>query len=548
MKFDAKWLWVGTLAASFGCGGEPITVYVTGNVSDLVRQPIEGARVTLITNEELAEDRSTTTDALGDYFFEVRGFGSLAVAVEAEGFVRARSTINTVDTPDTGGEFDASAVQDFLLYANTAALQGTIRRNANGVSPVSNLPLRLRINDATVRDPNLVLQVNTDANGDYRFENLPAGASATLFIPSWDEDGDGVPETGAVSQGLTLNQDSVTLLNRDVFEFEGPRAVWSNVANQLVAPNANIEVRYNVAMRPEGQFRTITLSRLDNPGGIVAATSSFSSDGTLLTITPIEPLTQSQRYRISVQAEAASTGQGVSYNQDFRVTGSNPEPATPTNFRLVDPSQDVDYNTLSFSFRWDAVPDADQYSIYVRSLSGPVTEWVRTNTLNANNPLVMEGTFSIPSAVRDPQTGWAFGNGETVEFAVAAVRDGAESAPSQPVAISDNVCLRVSTAFRDNRFDSWNNAGGEDPAQVAALVRFVGPVDRSNAPTFSLPSGLGAASFSVQWVDRDEAQVIGTVPPMTDGSGTLTFDVSGLTDPSGNPICENNQTITATMF
>lgn len=524
---------------SAGCSSPELQVYLTGTVSDRFGVPISGATVRLSTSEELAESQRTTTDGDGTYEFVIDGFGTFSLSVDAEGYVRARTSASTVDFPDVEGSFGASSVRDFTLYAATASLQGRITWQNAGSSAVTGLPLRLRINDGTVSDPELVLQTITDADGFYRLESLPSGASATLFIPSWDEDGDGTPETTATSVGVFLNDDSTTVVNRNLSDFESPRAVWSNVSNRVVAPSVQIEVLYSVGMRTEPGLRDVTLTRLADGQPSVAVESNFSSDGTLLTISPVRELTEGDRYRLNVQAETEATARSVFFNEDFRVSGSEEVPAVPMNLRIADPDQDVPYDQTSFTLEWDSVVEADQYAIYARLEGGPANDWFVAGVVTASNPVVTQVNASVPSALRGPD-GSALGSGLTLEFAVAARREDAESALSAPVQIRDNTCVNVIAAGRDFGFDAWNNAS-DSPNRVAAFIIFDGPMDLSRQPVFTLPMGLSTANFDLQWYDDDRARVIGSIAPMTDGSGTLRFDVGNVLDASGNPICEGQE-------
>jgi hypothetical protein len=523
----------------FGCGGEALTVYVSGTVTDRFGTPIEGATVRLDADEELADDRTAFTNANGDYDFVVEGFGSLALVVTADGFARARQTIGTVDVPDTSGSFRAGAVRDFRLYPTTGTVQGRIRWVDSGASAVRGAALRMRIEDFQIQDPDLALRTTTDDDGAYRFDGLPAGATATLFISSWDRDGDGTPETSGTSVRFTINAEGVTRLDRNVSQFDFPDAVWSSVGNQVVDPDAVIEIVYNVPMRSEPGFRQVVLRRLTDGTDTVAQTTSFSDDGTRLTITPVQNLTPGDRYEIRVEAETRATGEVVFYSQDFRVSGANEAPAAPTNLRLEDPDEEFDWNSTTFRLVWDAVPEADRYSVYARRTDGDVTDWVLATTLSANNPIIQRAFVGLPPVLRDPRWNTALQDGGTLEYAVTARIGDAESAPSNAVQIRDTRCLTVAAAFQASDLDSWNNATSNEPAEVGATILFNGPVDLSTAPSFTLPAGLGAASFEVVWVDEERALLRGTVPAMTNGAGTLVFDFSEVTDRSGNGTCSD---------
>jgi hypothetical protein len=129
---------------------------IVGRVTDENGNPLSGATVNL-TGVPTA---TTTTDANGGYTFGILTVGnSYTVSVVATGYIFGSAAVNNLQK-NVRRDFGPSVIN----------ISGRVTLNANGLSGVT---MTLGIGGAT--------NVQTDASGNYAFNNLPAGRTYTVM-------------------------------------------------------------------------------------------------------------------------------------------------------------------------------------------------------------------------------------------------------------------------------------------------------------------------------------------------------------------------------
>src|SRR5438093_1871337 len=142
LKFFPLGLFALTLAAQVN------TASLTGVVKDTSEAAIAKAKVTA-TIKETGVQRSTETDAVGNYFFPILPVGDYEVSVESQGFKKATVAV-TLETGQKGR-------QDFSLAVGSIETSVTVESTVSQLSPqdaslgtvvdanyVSRFPLLLR--------------------------------------------------------------------------------------------------------------------------------------------------------------------------------------------------------------------------------------------------------------------------------------------------------------------------------------------------------------------------------------------------------------------
>ena len=535
---------------SFGCSGPAakLNVNLEGEVVDVFGLPISGATVTVTSSLLKAEDATKTTGEDGRYQIRFKGFGAFVVVVKAEGYANATTSVTVADIPDVKGSFDAGAVRNVTLYQKTGTLRGRLTRSRGEGAPVANVPLRLALLDSTIRDTSLTLTATTGADGRYEFTGLPSGLNGRLFIPAHDIDGDSTPDTAAESPTVFIDHNSVTSYNETLGDFEGPRAVWSNVNNSLVGADSKIEIFFSVPMETALNRRVVRLRQFSPDNFEVFETSNFSEDATTLTITPAQPLTTGGEYALSTTTYSAASLQEVDSSYNFTVRSDAVGPAVPTNLRRDDGGAQIDHDQTSFRIAWTQASGAQIYRVYMRRDGARISDWVLAEAVYASGVSDIHETISAPRAIRDGGSGRVFDNGSTLHIAVSALIDGLESGLSDPLMLKDEECPEITVAAQTGA-GSWNNLAGTEALSVALDVRFSEPIDRTAPPTLDIAAaGVDEASFSIDWQSETRAIYRGTVPAGVDGRGMITLNAATLKDPTGNAVCVGSESFVTTSI
>jgi len=535
----------GSLLALSACGDTPLTVRVTGAITDPYGQPIEDADVRISAG--LGRGR-TTTDADGVYSFKIDGFGTFALDVSAEGFASSRTTFSVVDAPDTDGSFTASAVRDVTLYPTEGSLSGRVIRSTGGTAPVADLPVRIQYYQGSVRDISLPTEAVTDGTGRYEFTGIPAGLNVRLIFPSIDEDEDGLPETSARVVTVYVNPNSATLYNTTLSQFESPTVVWTNVNNAVRQPDDALELFYNVPIDEDPARRLVRLRQISPQSFDVLATSEID-EGSLLRITPAEPMTEGGRYNLYVEAQSR-TWQFIARSYNFDVQAASSTLPAPTDLRLADPDAEIGANQTTFFIRFALPTEADGFRIYNRVVGDVnTTDWVEALETSRVGGFTVDQSFTVPFALR-PQ-GSPFAEGGTLEIAVTSRLDSIESERSNVISVQDGDCPRINFATGTvTGFDSWRNAGGTEANEVALRVGFSERMSLGGTPKLTIPTaGVNAGDFVWVWTSPFEGRFEGMVPAGTDVTDLVTVEARGMSDVSGNGMCPGGvDTVDVTVF
>ena len=220
--------------APTGSIGDTIYFDADGNSAQTIGEPgISGVTVTLngdIDGDGTSENVTTTTDVNGNYLFDNLPAGTYTITVNP---ATLPSGMTPTEDPDGGtansatvalGEGEDNVDQDFG-YNGTGSIgdtiffdannNGTQQSNEGGINGVE-VNLSLDLNDDGIID--YTDSTTTDLNGNYLFEELPAGGytisvdTATLpagMIQSSDPDGslDDMSTYNLAGDENNLNQD-----------------------------------------------------------------------------------------------------------------------------------------------------------------------------------------------------------------------------------------------------------------------------------------------------------------------------------------------------
>ncbi|MGV3486602.1 MAG: hypothetical protein ACO1RT_19450 [Planctomycetaceae bacterium] len=142
---------------------------LSGRVVDLQGEPVSGAVVTVGTvvyqngrlrGPDEGITPATVTDARGDFLLSVNSpLRSLVLKTRAAGFAAV----------DTGG-FDVGRPNQVIRLGPGASLAGTVMYDGK---PVSGLHLEIVQADRSIGNVITPEEITTDANGSFRFDNLP---------------------------------------------------------------------------------------------------------------------------------------------------------------------------------------------------------------------------------------------------------------------------------------------------------------------------------------------------------------------------------------
>jgi hypothetical protein len=542
----ARWVATALSAAllTAACGGDKakMTSHVEGIVTDVFGLPVEGATVST-TSRIIGDGAQTTTDANGYYHFGFEGLGTVSLIITAEGFARSQSSATVTDIPDVPGDFEANAVRNVTLYRKSSGIEGRITRSRGPRAPVANLPIRLQFTDSSIRDTSLTLSGVTDAEGYYRFTELPGGASVRLFLPAHDVDGDEVLDTAARTVNVALGHDTTITEDISLGDFDSPRAVWSNVNDSLVEPDSEILVFFSVPMENSSNRIDVDLEQRSPERFDVAQTATLSQDGLTLTVSPLAALTRGAQYYVSVSAYSASDPRRVSASYSFSVKQDATTLPAPTNLRLQEGTT-IQHTTSSVPLVWTAVSGATQYNIYMRNDGVATTDWVLARTYSSSAQQEISYSASIPSELRP--NGFPFRSGGTLSVAVSALVAGVEGPLSSSISVKDEDCPKLNSIGRQG--ESWDNSSGSAPKTVELRVDFSEPLDPDDRPTLDIAAtGVDETAFDFQWTSDTRARFIGPIPAGIDGSGTVTVNASGMSDPSGNTVCEDQNEASTTV-
>ncbi|WP_397446183.1 SdrD B-like domain-containing protein [Polaribacter sp. R77954] len=203
-----------------GSIGDTVWYDADGNGAQNGESGLQGATVTLDPGTPLdnSDDTTTTTDANGNYLFDNLPAGNYTVTVDVSTVtaglpagITVGDLSQTFDNDGTGtantSDYTLAAGEDNLDqdfgYQGLGSIGDTIwyDTDADGIVDASENRLEgvtITLDPGTPADPSDDLTTTTDANGNYLFDNLPAG-TYTVSV-------DVTTVTGGLPAGVTINE------------------------------------------------------------------------------------------------------------------------------------------------------------------------------------------------------------------------------------------------------------------------------------------------------------------------------------------------------
>ncbi|HEY1100448.1 MAG TPA: Ig-like domain-containing protein, partial [Myxococcota bacterium] len=310
-----------------------------------------------------------------------------------------------------------------------------------------------------------------------------------------------------------------------------------------------MSIFYNVAMDQTPGRGTVTLTQTSPVNFQVQKTFAWSTDGTVITVTPTSSLTPGARYTVAVEAFSATTQQQVNASFSFAVQADSTAPGAPTNLARDDDGALVGNNQVSFPIVFDGVPDGLRYTAYARRVDGIVPDWILATTINSSEPIV-RATVTMPNALRQADSNTLFSAGDSYEIAVTATINGIESPLSAPMAVRDETCPLITAVVQQSSTGTWNNTTGEAALPISLRVTFDEFVDRAAVPTIAIDGNvLFPSDLTFSYLTGNTGSFVGEVDAGADASGlTLTINYDNVSDRSGNLNCETQIPVLRTTF
>jgi hypothetical protein len=560
---------------SFGCGGGDastnvqekslvIQAYVEGTVTDgVTHTPIQGATVTLPGFDGAGggdgadpTDGIAHTDRNGFFSLGVPGVGSHTLFVSAADYARAKYSFSATTEPGASGNIRVTAVRNSQLYPTSASDGGVLSgrvTSGGGRDVIAGARVLVQFSDNVdpIEDANLEVTTETDDEGQFSLENLPAGSPQTrVTVFPVDIDGDGTPDTAIYSNFVSggpgsgiLSPGGQNFMDIVVDQFIADKVLWTNLDDGgSIDADESLTLHFGQPMLDTNDSTLVTLS-----DGVERVKVDFEwSDGVELSITPTEPLLAGHTYSLNVQTQSAAGG-AVAFSRSFFVTSADAPPDAVTGISLVDPDP-LAWNAKSFTLAWDAAADADgnpidtyrvlarndaRRSTWVILFEGAVSRFGRPQLLVT----LPDGFDTFPSE----DVFSAVGFGTTVEFAVQPYSGRNDGPISEEFAtLEDKHCPYLSVIPPL----TTDNTLGTTDLTVKVVITSPNGEPLSDASTAKFTFADGASSTDpfvitgtpeVRRVRADEFEYSFTVPKGKSGfADTMTVDLSKMKDTSNN--------------
>ncbi|MBK7848806.1 MAG: carboxypeptidase regulatory-like domain-containing protein [Zoogloea sp.] len=203
------------------------------------------------------------------YVFTSKDVGSDAADSDAD-----TSTGKTIQTVLDSGESDKT--WDAGIVANPGSISGTVREdldnNNSGDTPIAGVTVQLKDSTGTV-----VQTTTTDTNGNYTFNNVPAGTYTVVETnkPGYTDVGD---VDGGDPNVITVTLPAGTSSTGNVFVDERPATLGDRVWEDK---NAN-----GVQDAGESGIANVTVQLKDPSGNVVQSTTTDANGNYGFTVTP----------------------------------------------------------------------------------------------------------------------------------------------------------------------------------------------------------------------------------------------------------------------
>jgi hypothetical protein len=472
--------------------------------------------------------------------------------VQAEGYARAKYTVNATTEPGASGDIRVTAVRNSQLYptgdVDGGTLNGRVTSGGNR-DIVVGAGVLVQFGDASdpIEDASIEVTATTAADGTFSIANLPAGAPQTrVTVFPIDIDGDGTPDTAPFSNAVTggpsagvLTPGGQNFMDIVVDPFIGDKVIWTNLDDgATVAADDPLVIQYAAAMLDSSDATTITLREGSQEIGVDFAWSSAAE----LSVTPKEPLVPGHTYTLNVVALSAA-GTTVTFNKAFLVMSPDAPVDAVTNPEIVD-AEPLDWKAKAFTVAFDAVADTEGYRVFARNSTNQ-SSWV----------MVFEGRvsqFGRPQvAVTLPDSFDTFpsedvfsatGFGTTVDFAVQPFNGKNDGPmPDEFATLEDSHCPMLVIAPPA----TTDNTAGTAELKVKYLLASADgePLADAPAPIFAFATTTSSTdtltinprSMEIRRLKAGQFEVSFVVPAGTSGVGdSVTVDLRKVTDTSGN--------------
>ncbi|MDX2012448.1 MAG: hypothetical protein SFW67_19785 [Myxococcaceae bacterium] len=542
---------------------------VAGRVIDgATQQPLDGVSV-----KAIGFDNTITTAADGTFKLEnIVAGSSVTFVFEKMGYVRQ---VSGTSTPSSAGNSPLEGGLRTLtveLFPSTCSVGGFLflpnGRPASGVT--------VAVDQSNYGESLVTSQTGMD--GAFSLAGLgcaPSGASHTISVPWFDENGDMQADYGGFNSFVTLfpGQPGRVFLT---YNAVSNRIVASNIVDGEVAPGEDLQFTFALPMLPSTleqnareQARLYNTTRGGFDGVELPTEVTFMSS-TQLRVKPANgSLREGERYRLDLRLRNANTSSGIgstftpSIEFQVRPAVVMPYNAVVTGVTVQNPSPVAPFGLDKFNFdsnvfqvSWNQVSDAARYEVFARDRVNPnfvfltgvlATAAPRQQTsITLGTATFNGGSFDAAPGIPGNQP-LAYAN--VLTFAVVAVDIYGNRSPlmtAMPVTVRDEIPPTVAsgpTLVPDALGTGGVDAINETNAPTSARLRIVysEPMDvaMANAPSFT-SSATNAPAVAWAWDPADPGQrtliMTLTFAPNTDGSGS--FVVRGGRDASNNAVAQ----------
>jgi len=402
--------------------GGPATGTIQGTVKDTNNQPIQGATVSVEGTSLQA-----TTNSQGYYQITDVPAGNKTVTASKSGYNSQSKTVNVLAGQTVTVDFQLQPVTatgkiSGIVYGsipNTLIYKATVKATGNGrtysalTSEDGRYELRVptgtytvTVSKETFNDATISVTVNSGETKTQDF-HLTTGSGGTISNPpdvlSWSVIAYTTPSEIDIRSlkikpsrngKLEFEPKSLPLLTKNSGDYKSFIALQVNIN---ISDNTGVKgVRFYKSDSPNGPFTLV-----DNPIEPYPTGFAFDSDPS---ITPGVP---SKYYTFSFWGDS---GESSMQKEPVRTIPLQPcILSSPTNGATVGPTP---------TFSWNAVPDADRYSIQVwRNYSDWWMRMWHKENINASQTSITYGDGGDPSPAPSLESGWTYG------WAVGAWKD-----------------------------------------------------------------------------------------------------------------------------
>lgn len=467
---------------------------VQGVVRDVLsRLPVEGVEVFEVGKES----EKVTTDANGFYFLKTTSVNRFCQ------YVFRKTGYGEGYTEITQGRGGNNSNTNITLYPSGATVEG--RLFYANLQPAVNAEVRLDMRTGNnVNGFNVLQIVKTDATGAFTLNNLPGavdGLSTRINVTPWTADPELFPETPPQSFNVLLYPGAKTPLFAQLQSSSAFTLVANNVTSGFIPPVEPVTIQLSLPSIPAENLFTLTES--SQSGGTMPFTVAYTDNNRRIAVTPAglgtgAPLwSENRQYTLSYRLRA-NNGQTLGQNS-FSFTPRTSLTAANIAGRITTvalENPEIDATSRNFTLRWSPLPDAFNYSIYVRTQNtNRVPSFVRLG--QATSSAAPTYNVNLPGNLGtnlEPASGQPFAFGQVLTFLVVPIDSrGIESDFSKGATLDVRDVVPPRIDYGIAQLDGA--AGASHPIRFA--VRATEVMDRTQPPTTTLPAGLAFTSWAI---------------------------------------------------